>query len=73
MLFRSVILLFPSHDTVWTNQMEAGIWVFKKSFAEIEKKKQEYTNEENKRWRFIFDLFERHNLDETKELLYMEE
>ena len=41
--------------------------------AEAEKKKQEYTNEENKRWRFIFDLFERHNLDETKELKYMEE
>ena len=41
--------------------------------AEAEKKKQEYTDEENKRWRFIFDLFERHNLDETKELKYMEE
>ena len=41
--------------------------------AEAEKKKLEYTNEENKRWRFIFDLFERHNLDETKELKYMEE
>ena len=41
--------------------------------TEAEKKKQEYTDEENKRWRFIFDLFERHNLDETKELKYMEE
>ena len=41
--------------------------------AEAEKKKLEYTDEENKRWRFIFDLFERHNLDETKELKYMEE
>ena len=41
--------------------------------AEADKKKQEYTDEENKRWRFIFDLFERHNLDETKELKYMEE
>ena len=41
--------------------------------AEAEKKKLEYTDEENKRWRFIFDLFERHNLDETKELLHMEE
>ena len=41
--------------------------------AEAEKKKQEYNDEENKRWRFIFDLFERHNLDETKELKYMEE
>ena len=41
--------------------------------AELEKVKLDNSNEENKRWRFIFDLFERHNLDETEELKYMEE
>ena len=39
----------------------------------IEQIRHENAMEENKRWRFIFDLFERHNLDETVELAYMEE
>ena len=53
---------------------------FMKVKAEIEKLKLDIKDikhansmEENKRWRFIFDLFERHKLDETKELLFMEE
>lgn len=53
---------------------------FIKVKAEIEKLKLDIKDikhansmEENKRWRFIFDLFERHKLDETKELLFMEE
>ena len=40
--------------------------------AKIETIKHENAMEENKRWRFIFGLFERHNLKEDKELEYME-
>ena len=39
----------------------------------IEEIRKENVNEENKRWRFIFGLIERHRLNEKKELAYMEE
>ena len=53
---------------------------FIKCKAEIERLKNDIelikhnnSMEENKRWRFIFDLFERHKLNETIELEFMEE
>lgn len=44
-----------------------------KKKTELEKTKQDNSNEELKRWRFIFGLIERHNLNEEVELKYMEE
>lgn len=40
---------------------------------DLEKEKLNNSKEELKRWRFIYDLFERHNLNEEKELKYMED
>ena len=40
---------------------------------DIEKLKLENSNEELKRWRFIYGIFERHNLNDEKELKYMED
>lgn len=41
--------------------------------AKIEKIQNDNSMEELKRWRFIYGLFERHKLNEDKELKYMEE
>lgn len=55
---------------IYTLGLEKAFMKIKFNIEEIRK---ENANEENKRWRFIFDLIERHGLDETKELAYMEE
>ena len=43
-----------------------------KKKTELEKIKQDKSNEELKLWRFIFGFIKRYNLDEDKELQYME-
>ena len=55
---------------IYTLGLEKAFMKIKFNIEEIRK---ENANEENKRWRFIFDLIERHGLDGTKELAYMEE
>jgi hypothetical protein len=55
---------------IYTLGLEKAFMKIKFNIEEIRK---ENAMEENKRWRFIFDLIERHNLDEKKELAYMEE